>query len=331
MKFVAFITMAAIAVTFNSCGSESGKKDVQTNSQAESHQQVLVPEFNADSAYVYIQQQVDFGPRVPNSKAHAQCADFLLSYFQKLTPHVQIQNGQVQTYDKTKINLKNIIASFSPEKSRRILLFAHWDTRPWADQDPTDQSKPNLGADDGGSGVGVLMEIARHISVSEPLFGIDIILFDAEDWGKKGGGHESEDSYCLGAQYWVKNPHLPSYSADYGILLDLVGGKNSQFRLEGHSMNYASFLQQKIWKTAVNIGYSDYFLFQQGGYVIDDHYYVNQAGIPSVNIIASSATTANGFPKHWHTHEDNMDVIDRKTLKAVGQTVLHVIYREGSI
>lgn len=291
---------------------------------------VTVPVFNEDSAYAYVQRQVDFGPRVPNSKAHAACADYLMSEFKKYTASVMMQKGTVRTYDGVNLDMKNIIASFNPENRQRVLLFAHWDTRPWADHGTERRTEPNLGADDGASGVAVLLEIARQFSIQSPAVGVDIILFDAEDWGKSGGGPESEDSYCLGAQYWTKNLHVPGYMADYGILLDMVGGRNSKFRMEGNSKQFASFVVEKVWKTGVNLGFSDYFIFQDGGWITDDHVYVNRINIPSIDIIASDASSSTGFPKHWHTHEDNMDVIDKRTLKAVGQTVMHVVYSENS-
>jgi hypothetical protein len=292
---------------------------------------ITVPTFMEDSAYAYVKAQVDFGPRVPNSKAHADCADYLVSELKKYTPEVMVQQGTVRTYDGINLNLKNIIASFDPDNQQRVLLFAHWDTRPWADHGTERRTEPNLGADDGGSGVGVLLEIARQFSIQAPSVGVDIIFFDAEDWGKSGGGPESEDSYCLGTQYWVKNLHKPGYMANYGILLDMVGGRSAKFRMEGNSKQFASFILEKVWKTGVNLGYSDYFIFQDGGYITDDHVYVNRLNIPSIDIIASDASSSTGFPAHWHTHADNMDVIDKATLKAVGQTVLHVVYSEQGV
>jgi len=290
---------------------------------------VVVPVFNEDSAYTYVQKQVDFGPRVPNSKAHAACAEYLMAEFKKYSTSVMMQKGTVRTYDGVNLDMKNIIASFNTENRQRVLLFAHWDTRPWADHGTERRTEPNLGADDGASGVAVLLEIARQFSVQAPTIGVDIILFDTEDWGKSGGGAESEDSYCLGTQYWTKNLHVPGYTADYGILLDMVGGKNSKFRMEGNSKQFASFVLENVWKTGVNLGFSDYFIFQDGGWITDDHVYVNRINIPSIDIIASDASSATGFPNHWHTHADNMDVIDKRTLKAVGQTVMHVVYSES--
>lgn len=290
---------------------------------------VIAPSFNADSAYEYIRQQVAFGPRVPNSKEHVACAQYLFDKLKASTPNVVEQKGVVTTYDDVRLNIRNYIASFNPDKKNRVLLFAHWDTRPWADQDSDREREPIDGADDGASGVGVLLEIARQLSAKAPAIGVDIAFFDAEDWGAKGGGPESEDSYALGTQYWTRQPHIANYTANYGILLDMVGARNAQFRLEGFSSEQALYVVDKIWKSAAALGYSNYFLLEQGGYVTDDHVYVIRYGIPSIDIINSDKTTRSGFAPHWHTHQDSLSIIDPLTLKAVGQTLLEVIYNEG--
>ena len=322
------IPIATILLFLFSCNSKTEKpveKPIENNIP-----QVIVPEFIADSAYAFVKAQCDFGPRVPNSKAHIACGDYLFKNMSLWADTVIVQKGIVNAYDGTKLNFRNIIASFNPKNKDRILLFAHWDTRPWADKDVKDKDKPILGADDGASGVGVLMEIARLLKTNKVDLGIDIIFFDAEDYGKEGGGSEAEDSYALGTQYWTKNLHVPGYTANYGILLDMVGAKNAQFRFEGLSYERASSVVQNVWKTAESLGYSNYFLHQDGGWVTDDHVYVNNIGIPAIDIIHSDLTSRNGFPSHWHTHADNMDVIDVNTLRAVGQTLMTVIFRKQS-
>lgn len=290
--------------------------------------QVIVPEFIADSAYAFIKTQCDFGPRVPNSKGHIACGDYLIEKMTSWADTVIVQKGVVTAYDGTRLNFRNIVATFNPQNKNRILLFAHWDTRPWADKDDKDKDKPIIGADDGASGVGVLMEVARLLKLNKIELGIDIIFFDAEDYGKEGGGSEAEDTYALGTQYWTKNLHVPGYTANYGILLDMVGAKNAQFRYEGLSYERASNVVLNVWNTAESLGYSNYFLRQDGGWVTDDHVYVNEMGIPAIDIINSDLSSRNGFAKHWHTHADNMDVIDKNTLRAVGQTLMSVLFRE---
>jgi len=288
-----------------------------------------LPSFNADSAYSYVKTQCDFGPRVPNTPAHTECGNWYVEKMSAWCDTVIVQAGKVRAWDGTLLNFRNIISSFNPEMGRRILLFAHWDTRPWADQDTVDADKPNLGADDGASGVGVLMEVARILSQHRPGIGIDIIFFDAEDWGKEGGGPGSEDSYALGTQYWTKNLHVNNYQAEFGILLDMVGAKNARFRREGNSMNDAGFVVEKVWNIANRLGYGSLFLYENGGWVTDDHVYVNKINIPSIDIINSFPGERSGFPPHWHTHADNMDIIDPMILKAVGQTLIGVVFSES--
>jgi hypothetical protein len=322
-QFVIWILISGMFVILTSCG----KNDKKTANQQNRPQLPALPDFNADSAYSFIKAQCDFGPRVPNSKAHIDCGDYMIRKMKEWSDTVYVQTGIVTAFDKTSLNFRNIISSFNPETKRRILFFAHWDTRPWADQDTFDTNKPPLGADDGGSGVGILMELARQLNLNKTDLGIDIIFFDAEDWGKAGRGPGSEDSYSLGTQYWTKKPHVSGYTAEYGILLDMTGAKGARFRREGLSRQEAGFVIDKVWGMAHSLGYSDYFLYEDGGWVTDDHVYVNRFNIPSINIINSVPGTRSGFVPHWHTHDDDMDVIDRNTLKAVGQTLLGVIFR----
>ena len=218
-----------------SCDSKEKKIAQQ---QKQKIQLPQLPEFNSDSAYAYVKAQIDFGPRVPNTKAHLACGDYLIRKMKGWCDTVIVQSGTLKTFDNTTLNFRNVISSFNPESKRRVLFFAHWDTRPWSDQDTIDTDKPSLGADDGASGVAVLMEIARLLHINKPDLGIDLAFFDAEDWGKEGGGPGSEDSYALGTQYWANNPHTINYTADYGILLDMVGGKNARFRKEGSSVTH---------------------------------------------------------------------------------------------
>ena len=230
--------------------------------------------------------------------------------------------------------MRNIIASWNPENKRRILLFAHWDTRPFADQDDERQNDPIDGANDGASGVGVLMELARHLSEAELSHGIDIIYFDVEDYGRPSGSliTDGMESWCLGSQHWAKNLHVPNYNAKYGILLDMVGAKNAEFHQEAISMEYAPQLMRRVWKTGHALGYGKYFVEEPRYYVgIDDHKIVNEeVGIPSIDIINYDANNGpgGGFHHSWHTHDDNMEIIDRATLKAVGQTVMHTVWQE---
>ena len=292
---------------------------------------VEIPIFNADSAYYFVKKQVSFGPRVISSKGWKECAVWLEKKFKDYTPNVIVQQAPIMTYDKKKHTLKNIISSFSPEKNNRIALFAHWDSRHIADHDTKNQNSPILGANDGGSGVGVLLEIARQFSIKTPKIGVDIILFDAEDYGQpeNSGYPIMKDSWCLGSQYWSNNPHKSNYFARYGILLDMVGAENATFRHEEISSYYASAILEKVWRKASRLGFGNYFIFENAKQIIDDHYYINLiTGIPTIDIIEYDPSTESNFNKHWHTHKDNMDNINKETLNAVGQTLLDVIYNE---
>lgn len=313
------------------CGGSSSQQ--QNNITQSQKEHLVTPEFIADSAYHYVETQVKFGPRVPNTPTHLACAKYLSETLKRFGAEVIVQEAKVKAFDNTTLNIQNIIGQFQPEKNDRILLFAHWDTRPFADHD-ADPAKRNLpidGANDGASGVGVLLEIARHLSQNPTHPGIDIIFFDAEDYGTPDHIQVAykPDTWCLGSQYWGQNPHKKNYYARFGILLDMVGAPNAQFYKEQYSMQFAPSLVDYIWKTASELGYSAWFNFNTGGMITDDHVYVyKHLKIPSVNIIQHDPTSNTSFGHYWHTHDDNMDIIDKSTLKAVGQTVMEVIYRE---
>ncbi|GAA0891571.1 M28 family peptidase [Fulvivirga kasyanovii] len=308
------------------------KKETQV---VEEEKTVQVPNFNPDSAYQFIKHQVDFGPRVPNTPAHRQAGEYFISKFESYGAKVQTQDFEATTFDNHTLNLRNIIASFYPEKSKRILLAAHWDSRPYADKDVERPNEPIAGANDGASGVGVLLEVARVLSESNPPdVGVDIILFDGEDWGELHNGQSIElpgnlDSWwCLGSQYWSKNKHDKGYSAYYGILFDMVGAKGAQFPMEESSMYYARSIVEKVWSRAEKLGFSNYFIRKQPGGITDDHVFVNQyAKIPMIDIVHYDP--ANGyFGDFHHSHKDDMEIISKETLEAVGQTTMGVIYYE---
>lgn len=314
------------------CGNAGGSGKTTSASTMKEYQKVS-PDFNADSAYQYVAKQVEFGPRVPNTKEHIACGDYLVASLEKFGANVTEQKMVVTAFDGTRLNARNIIGSYGADKKRRVLLFAHWDTRPFADSD-ADESRwrePILGANDGASGVGVLLEIARQINMKAPEVGVDIIFFDAEDYGDPTFAKNVPNGewWCLGSQYWGKNPHVKDYKADFGILLDMVGAKNATFFREGYSLHFAESIVGKVWGTANQLGYSNYFLNRSEGGVTDDHLYVNQLRhIPSIDIIQLDEKNDFGFGHYWHTHKDNMDIIDSKTLGVVGQTVMEVIYKE---
>ncbi|MEL7340164.1 MAG: M28 family peptidase, partial [Bacteroidota bacterium] len=257
MRFLLSICIACCLLFLAACGDDSPPSGNKPTTKAKQSTQapVKTPEFSADSAYAFVQTQVDFGPRVPNSAAHIQCGNWLVDRFKAYGAQVTTQETVVRAYDGTPLNAKNIIAAYRPEKANRIILSAHWDTRPFADEDIERTNQPIDGANDGGSGVGVLLELARMFLQQLPTIGVDIILWDAEDYGMPG----VENSYCLGSQYWAQNKHKANYQARYGINLDMVGAEDAVFLREGYSMNMASAIVQKVWMTGQRLGYGRYF------------------------------------------------------------------------
>ena len=291
------------------------------------------PVFVADSAYQYVKNQVDFGPRVPNTKAHDECSAYLVAELKRFGAEIIEQRADLIAFDGTILKSVNIIGSYNPKAASRVLLFAHWDSRPWSDHDPIpeNRTKPVLGANDGASGVGVLLEMARHFNIQKPEIGVDIIFFDAEDYGAPESFQgKSEDSWCLGSQYWSKNPHIKGYTAKFGILLDMVGAPDATFYKEEISMYYAGHVVNKVWSVAEQSGFGQYFRDENIGGITDDHLYVNKIiGIPSIDIIHYNKDSNQGFGHYWHTVYDNMENIDKNTLFAVGSTLMKVVYSES--
>ncbi len=332
--------LAAATFLLTACPSE--KPAENTSQPSASADQVKAPAFNADSAYAYTAKQVAFGPRVPNKPAHVACGNYLVAKLKQFGLSVREQPFQAMTFDGTQIQGRNIIAQYQPQAARRVAIFAHWDTRPFADneQDKAKLNKPMDGASDGASAAAVALEIARTLGLQPekmaPNVGVDVILFDAEDWGYDTGTQSnlknqlegSGDSWCLGSQYWAKNKVPANYKAEYGILLDMVGAKDGHFTREGTSLQNARSVVDKIWNTAAQLGYSNYFLFKDTDPILDDHVYTNQAGVPTVDIYDHPPYGTEFFPAYHHATSDNMSIIDPKTMKAVGQTVLQVIYNE---
>lgn len=334
MKHLNFKYLSAITLSlffFSSCNNPK-LEESKNKTKKQKKEIVQVPVFNADSAYQYVAEQVAFGPRVPNTEAHQKAAIYLENTLRRFTPDVLVQSFQQRAYDGTVLNGKNIIAQFNKDQKKRVLLSAHWDSRPFADHDPdeTNHHTPIDGANDGASGVGVLLEIARQMAIQAPNVGVDIVLFDLEDYGVPTFVAEKDDkSWAMGSQYWAKNPLPIGYTANFGILLDMVGAENASFRMEYYSTQYAPHIVKKVWKQAAVLGYDSIFLFEEGGYVLDDHIPVNEIlKIPMIDIIHYDDTRDSSFFPHWHTVNDNLEHIDKLSLGIVGETVTHVVYYE---
>lgn len=321
-----------LALFFAACGGGADQSASQSDSPTIDYSQVIVPAFNADSAYQFVADQVAFGFRAPSTKAQTQCASYLTRQMRRWCDTVIVQDFPATLWDGSVVRGKNIIASIeaSPEAStgKRILLAAHWDSRMWADHDSdkNNHHKPILGANDGASGVGVLMEMARVIAAQRPNVSIDFIFFDVEDQGcPEWADSYVEDSWCKGSQYWSANPHVPYYTAVYGILLDMVGTECPRYTKEEVSRQYAGNVMNKIWSVAAALGYNKIFENTETDPILDDHYYVNRlANVPMVDIVQN--TRGISFFEHWHTVDDNLSHINRNTLRITAEVLLKTIY-----
>lgn len=308
------------------CGCGTTKKQVE-------QQPIVNIQFNADSAYQFCAAQCDFGPRTMNSEAHERCAQWISQKFQQYGYTVELQKADLKGYDGTILKSTNIIASSQPSTPNsqlpKVLICAHWDSRPWADNDPDSANwrKPVMAANDGASGVAVMLELARLIQQHDSLnVAVDFICFDAEDWGipqwdETGDG---TDSWALGAQYWAKKYQEKSIHSQpstlnyqYAILLDMVGGQGAKFYQEGYSKQKAGRIVEKIWRAAHAAGYGSTFPMQESGFVTDDHVPVNDiANIPCVDIINHYPDCPqSSFGPTWHTVNDDMQHIDKNTLQ----------------
>jgi len=285
-----------------------------------------VPSFSSENAYSYIEDQLSFGSRVPGSDAHREAVNYFKDHFSETAGQrsVFVQQFEQEIYGET-LPFYNILASFGGEYTDRVVLAAHWDSRPRGEYDTENPERPIPGADDGGSGVGILMELANIFSENPPPIGVDIILFDGEDYGEEG----DLANYFIGSRYWSQNPPVPGYNPRFGILLDMVGGQGAVFPKEGHSVNFAPQLVDEIWSIAAEKGHEELFLNERGGRVADDHIIVEQyTGIPMINIIHHRLNETGGidFPPYWHSQRDDIDIIDQNVLQAVGDVMLELIY-----
>ena len=317
-----------------------GLRQQTATAAAETAEVPVGPTFCADSAYAFCEQQCAFGPRIMNSEAHDRCASWIANKFQRYGLSVTTQHTNLKGYDGTMLRATNIIASHRPELSDRILVCAHWDSRPWADNDPdpANHHTPVMAANDGASGVAVMLELARLLtsssspSSSTPEIGVDFICFDAEDWGTPQWSTVADagNTWALGSQYWAANPHVAGYKARYGILLDMVGGQGAMFFKEGLSLQYAPAVVDRVWHAAQVVGFGSMFPNKPGTYITDDHAPVNTiAKIPCIDIIPYYLDCEQStFGPTWHTIHDDMEHIDRTTLQAVGQTLIQVLYSE---
>jgi Peptidase family M28 len=277
--------------------------------------QKTIPRFDGNSAFAFLKKQTSFGPRTPNSPGHAACLTSIASTLQGNGASVDLQSFRIEGYGKESLSLTNIIARFNPSNPDRILLCAHWDTRPRSDQDPdpAKRSEPIPGANDGASGVAVLMEIARLMQTTPASIGVDMVMFDGEDYGLEG----DLNYYFLGAKYFAH--HKPAdYAPRFGILLDMVGDADLQIPREQNSITLAPDIVDMVWSTARSLGVWQ-FTDDTGPAISDDHLVLNEVGIKTVDLIDFD------YP-YWHTTQDTPDHCSAESLTAVGTVITHIVY-----
>ncbi len=329
MQLTSIKYLSLVILLITACGGQKKPSSTLSTEKSKITQKIT---FDANKAFEYTQKQVEFGPRVPGTPAHKKCAEYMVTSLEDFGAKVEVQEFTSKGYEGTLWEGKNIIASYLPEEKDRIMLCAHWDSRFIAEQDKNKdlQLTPIDGANDGASGVGVLMEVARQLQIKSPNIGVDIILFDVEDQGAPyyASSAETEDSWCLGTQYWANEVVKNGYKARWGILLDMVGASDAIFMKEQISLHYAGQLVDYVWEKAIQMGHGDYFVNKMGGTLTDDHLYVNRiAKIPCIDIIDYD-DQRGGFNPTWHTHNDNIEHIDKNTLKVVGEVLMEVIYEQ---
>ncbi|MBL7108449.1 MAG: M28 family peptidase [Candidatus Cloacimonetes bacterium] len=277
-----------------------------------------IPKFDGERAFQLLEKQCSFGPRNPNSDGHLLCKNFLINFLKENGAEVKTQKFSAEVRDET-YELTNIIASYYPQKRTRIFLGAHWDTRPWADLDSVkiNHSKPILGANDGASGVAVLLHLAEILNQYEPvLYGFDIILFDGEDAGTYG----SFTDWCLGSKYFVNHLAEVGCEPEVVIIIDMIGDKNLNINIEQNSYQNSPELVEKIWKIAAKNNISN-FKTKISEPIFDDHYPFLEKGFQAIDIIDFD------YP-YWHTLEDTPDKCSAKSLQKIGDVLMSYIYKK---
>ena len=320
-KLIRYMAIAAIVSLAGCSAGKAGSSEGEAAGGEEAVADVKRPAFDADRAYSFVDTMVSFGPRVPNTEAHRKGGDWISDRLRSFGWEVTEQKTTLKAFDGTNLQARNIFAQINPEATDRTLLLTHWDCRPWADQDPDEarRKQPVDGANDGASGVGVLLEMARQLKLNPTERGIDLLFVDAEDWGAEN----DEDSWALGTRYFAENPPKEGYRPSQAILLDMVGSPDAKFGYEYFSQESNPGLLSQIWSSAAMLGYGNYFHNGFGGAVTDDHVQLIEHGIPAVDIIDyRSGPDYQGFDPVWHTGRDNMQNISKETLRAVGETLL---------
>lgn len=280
-----------------------------------------IPEFDGNLAFGFLESQCALGPRNPGSEGHRKGLDYILTQVTPLADTVIVQSfSHHDPYTGAMVKLTNVIAQFRPEDPERIWIAAHWDTRPWADRDPDpkNRAKPILGANDGASGVAVLLELSHLLSESSPPLGIDLVFLDGEDMGKEG----DLNNFFNGSRYLAR--HTPTRLPAYAIVVDMVGDQELELPIEQNSWIQAPELVKDLWGLGESLGLVQ-FESRIGHSVSDDHVVMFQErGIPAVDII--DFEYPNRYANFWHTLQDTPDKCSAESLDVVGTLLLHHIF-----
>lgn len=299
------------------CSSASQTRTAQRNAVRQS-----VSGFDGARAYLYLSKQTAFGPRSPGSAGHARCLSYLLNELRRYAEKVESQDFESTLPDGKKVRLTNMIATFNGSSANRLLISAHWDTRLWADQDPdkNNRTKPISGANDGASGVAVILEIARQLKSVPPTIGVDLVLFDGEDLGKTG----RPESFSAGAKHFASNKP-PGFNPKFGINIDMIGDRVLQIFREQNSERLAPEVQDLVFGTAKSLQVTQ-FVDSPGEEITDDHLPLNKIGIPTIDLIDFSYPDDSN--KYWHTLADTADKCSPESLAAVGRVLMKIIYTQ---
>lgn len=327
-----YILLATLLLASACSGSGQAASGNQNETGNASQEVAASPVFNGDSAMQYVKEMLSFGPRVPGTDAQVKTAEWLQQQLARLGAEVEVQHTEAKAYNGTMLPIINVTGSYNTNARMRVLILAHWDSRHIADNDP-DQSKrkePVMGANDGASGCGVMLELARMAAQQNPQVGIDLLFTDAEDYGAPddwNGSHDA-DYWALGTQAWCKDKRKKGYKAQYGILLDMVGAPDATFYHEYYSKRFAREYLNIVWNKARELGYSNLFIAEDGAGVTDDHVAVNEIlGVPCIDIIDTRANSDQTFYPHWHTTHDTFDKLSVTTIQKVGNVLKSLLWK----
>lgn len=306
------LLMALLGATATACGGAGG--DARPEAQAATA--AAPAEFDAGAAMGYLRAQLDFGPRVPGSAAHRRAGDWLVREFGARADTVLVQAWTHVTADGRRLPMRNVVARFNPRAARRVLYVAHWDSRPRAEKStrPEDRDKPIPGANDGASGVAMLLALADALKERPAAVGVDLLLVDGEDWGD----FDTLTDVLIGARWFAGHFPDPGYAPEFAVVWDMIGKADARFLYESHSVRAAPEVVQRVWTTAQRLGHGAYFPTREYGPITDDHLPLIEAGLKAIDVIDLDYA-------YHHTLEDTEDKVSRATLQVVGDVALAVL------